>query len=430
MDIVILGIGYVGFTAACCIASEGHTVTGIDVNPDKVSAIRAGVPPIVEPKIKEMMTGALESGHLKVATAIGDTLKDADVAIVCVGTPSGTDGSHNMNYIADVTQQIADALPDGREKILTVVYRSTFRPGTVEELLIPIFQNQLGVDWQTRIEIVYNPEFLREGSAVDDYFAPPKIVIGTYDQKPSVNMDALHVGIEARVFHVGFRTAEFTKFADNTWHAVKVSYANELGRICLDLGIPPAEIHRIFVSDTKLNISPYYLRPGGAFGGSCLPKDVRALQHIAGDIGTSTQLIDSLLHSNEAHKHRLFLHSIEGLAPNARILLAGLAFKAGTDDLRESPNVDLARKMLAANYKLDIFDPSVDASKLIGANLGYAYSQLPRLQTLLVNKDMAERGGYDRVVATNATIKMLDLPTGTEIVYLDELSAITSTSAE
>ena len=430
MDIVILGIGYVGFTAACCIASEGHTVTGIDVNPDKVAAIRAGVPPIIEPKIEEMMTDALASGRLKVATAIGGTMADADVAIVCVGTPSGTDGSHNMRYIADVTRQIADALPEGRDKILTVAYRSTFRPGTVEELLIPIFEDQLGVDWQTKIEIVYNPEFLREGSAVDDYFAPPKIVVGTYDQKPSANMDTLHAGLEAQVFHVGFRTAEFTKFADNTWHAVKVSYANELGRICLDLGIPPAEIHEIFVSDTKLNVSPYYLRPGGAFGGSCLPKDVRALQHIAGDIGTSTPVIDSLLNSNESHKHRLFLHAIEGLAPKSRVLVAGLAFKADTDDLRESPNVDLARKLLNAGFAVDIFDPSVDARKLIGANLGYAYSQLPSLQKLLVNKNKAEQGDYARVIATNATIKMLDLPTGTEIVYLDRLSAITSTAAQ
>ncbi len=430
MDIVILGIGYVGFTAACCIASEGHTVTGIDVSSKKVAEIRAGIPPIIEPKIEGMMNAALASGNLKVDTAIGDHLANADVAIVCVGTPSGPDGSHNMRYIVDVTRQIAEALPEGRDKILTIAYRSTFRPGTVEDLLIPILEAQLGDDWQTKIEIVYNPEFLREGSAVDDYFAPPKIVVGTHDKQPSKNMDALHAQIEAPVFHASYRTAEFTKFADNTWHAVKVSYANELGRICLDLGIPPAEIHEIFVSDTKLNVSPYYLRPGGAFGGSCLPKDVRALQHIAGDIGTSTQLIDSLLHSNEAHKHRLFVHAVKDLAPNARVLLTGVAFKADTDDLRESPNVDLARKMLSAGYDVDIFDPSVDAGKLVGANLGYAYSQLPKLQKLLVDKDTAEGGSYDRVIATNATVKLLDLPADTEIVYLDRLSDITSTAAE
>ena len=424
MDIAILGIGYVGFTAACCIASEGHTVVGIDVSPDKVAAIRAGQAPIVEPKINEMMAETMASGRLTVETEIGDALQTADIAIVCVGTPSGPDGSHNMRYVADVTRQIAEALPKERSKILTVAYRSTFRPGTVEGLLIPIFEAQLGTDWSDRVEIVYNPEFLREGSAVDDYFAPPKIVIGTKNAQPSANMDALHANIDAPVFNVAFRTAEFTKFADNTWHAVKVAYANELGRVCLDLGVPPDEMHKIFVSDTKLNISPYYLRPGGAFGGSCLPKDVRALQHIASDIGASTQLIDSLLRSNEAHKHRVYLHAVEGLAPGDRVLVAGLAFKADTDDLRESPNVDLTRKLLEAGFEVDVFDPSVDARKLVGANLGYAYTQLPHLQKLLVTKAEAEQKGYARVIATNATIKLLDLAAGTEVVDLGRLAPV------
>jgi GDP-mannose 6-dehydrogenase len=427
MDIVILGIGYVGLTAACCITREGHSVTGIDVSHDKVAAMQAGIPPIIEPQIRELMSEALAAGRLKAQTEIGNSLEQADIAIVCVGTPSGPDGSHNMRYIVDVTRQIADSLPEGRDKILTVAYRSTFRPGTVEELVIPIFETQLGPDWQNRVEIVYNPEFLREGSAVEDYFAPPKIVVGTHDAQPSANMDALHEGIDAPTFHVRFRTAEFTKFADNTWHAVKVAYANELGRICLDLGVSPADMHEIFVSDTKLNVSPYYLRPGGPFGGSCLPKDVRALQHIAGDIGASTHLIDSLLRSNEAHKHRLFLHATAGLKDGARVLLAGLAFKADTDDLRESPNVDLARKLLAAGYQLDIFDPAVNARKLVGANLGYAYTQLPRLQKLLVDKATAEKTAYARVIATNATARQLQLPAGTEWVDLGNLSAVMAT---
>lgn len=426
MDIVILGIGYVGLTAACCIASEGHRVTGIDVSHDKVSDLRAGKPPIIEPKIEKLMQEALAAGRLTAETEIGDSLQNADIAIVCVGTPSGPDGSHNMRYIADVTRQIADALPADREKILTVAYRSTFRPGTVEDLLIPIYEAQLGADWHSRVEIVYNPEFLREGSAVDDYFAPPKIVVGTKDSQPSANMDALHANIDAPTFHVDFRTAEFTKFADNTWHAVKVAYANELGRICLDLGVSPSDMHKIFVSDTKLNISAYYMRPGGAFGGSCLPKDVRALQHIASDIGASTQVIDSLLRSNEAHKHRLYLYATQGLQEGARVLLAGVAFKADTDDLRESPNVDLARKLLGAGYKLDIFDPAVDARKLVGANLGYAYSQLPQLQKLLVDKATAEERRYDRVIATNNTVALLDLSPSTEVVDLGHLSQPTT----
>lgn len=424
MKVVIFGVGYVGLTAACCIASEGHSVVGIDVSPDKVRDIVEGRPPIIEPKIEDMMAESLKAGRLSASTDIGDTLDDADIAIVCVGTPSGPDGSHDMRYIIDVTQQIARAVSTGRTKPLTVAYRSTFRPGTVEDIVIPIFEDRFGTDWVKAVEIVYNPEFLREGSAVNDYFAPPKIVVGTRDGDTSSNMDALHANIEAPTFHVNFRTAEFTKFADNTWHAVKVAYANELGRICLDLGIPPADVHEIFVSDTKLNVSPYYLRPGGAFGGSCLPKDVRALQYIAGDIGASTHLIDSLLRSNEAHKHRLFLHAVEGLEPGAPVLLAGLAFKAATDDLRESPNVDLARKILAAGYDLKIFDPAVDARKLVGANLGYAFSHLPQLKRLLVDKATAETGQFARVIVTNATANLLDLPKSCEIVDLSKLSGI------
>lgn len=422
MDIAIFGIGYVGLTAACCIASEGHRVTGIDVSPSKVSALLDGRPPIIEPKIEGMMVEALQAGTLTAATEIGSSLDNADIAIVCVGTPSGPDGSHDMRYVIDVTQQIAQAVSADRTSPLTVAFRSTFRPGTVEEIVIPIFADRFGSNWNKVVEIVYNPEFLREGSAVDDYFAPPKIVVGTSDGQPSANMDQLHENIDAVTFHVGFRTAEFTKFADNTWHAVKVAYANELGRICLELDIPPTDVHKIFVSDTKLNVSPYYLRPGGAFGGSCLPKDVRALQHIAGDIGANAHLIDSLLRSNEAHKHRLFLHAAKGLEPGDAVLIAGLAFKADTDDLRESPNVDLARKLLAAGYDVKIFDPSVDASKLVGANLGYAFSLLPQLKRLLVNKVEAESGRFVRVLATNATIKLLNFSADTEIFDLSKLS--------
>jgi GDP-mannose 6-dehydrogenase len=415
MKVAILGLGYVGFTAACCIASEGHRVIGIDVSDKKVRAILAGQSPIVEPGVQEMLEAGLEKGLIGADTAIGGHLADCDLAIVCVGTPSAPDGSHNMGFIADVSRQIANTLKGtDRTAPLTVAYRSTIRPGTIEELIGPIFRAALGDDADRLVRLVYNPEFLREGSAVKDYFAPPKIVIGTRDGRPDPAMDALNAGIEAPVFVTGYREAEFTKFVDNTWHAVKVTFANEIGRVCLQLGISAAKVHEIFVADTKLNVSPYYLRPGGAFGGSCLPKDVRALQYISGDAGAATPLVDSLLRSNEAHKHRLFEHAVAGLAPGARVLLAGLAFKAGTDDLRESPNVDLARKLLAAGFELRIFDPGIDAGKLVGANLGYAYSQLPMLEALLVDRAVAEAGPWDRVIAANATVGLLDLPAGTE----------------
>ena len=422
MHVTIFGLGYVGFTAACCIAREGHTVTGIDVSDKKVAAILSGKSPIIEPQVDEMLAEGLKQGLIHADTSIGDHLKDSDLAIVCVGTPSAPDGSHNMGFIADVTRQIAAALSPDRKKPLTVVYRSTIRPGTMDELIAPIFRSFLEDRTDDLVELVYNPEFLREGSAVKDYFAPPKIVIGTTDGQPSTAMDTLNAGIDAPTFYVPFKESEITKFVDNTWHAVKVAYANEIGRVCLQTGIDASKVHEIFVSDTKLNISPYYLRPGGAFGGSCLPKDVRALQYISGDVGATTPLVDSLLRSNDQHKHRLYEYAIEGLEPGAKVLMAGLAFKAGTDDLRESPNVDLARKLLAAGFALDIFDPAIEADKLVGANLGYAYSQLPTLERILISQEVAESTHYARVIATNATIQSLTLAETTDIRDLGRLA--------
>lgn len=421
MRIVVFGLGYVGFTASCCIASEGHHVTGIDVSEKKVAAILAGKSPIVEPGLDDMLRAGLAKGLIDARTQIGSSLDDADLAIVCVGTPSAADGSHNMGYIADVSRQIAQAVTPARSKPLTVAYRSTIRPGSIEELIAPIFESVLGAAGRKSVNLVYNPEFLRESSAVKDYFEPPKIVIGTSDGQPDAAMTALNANIKAPTFVTGYREAEITKFVDNSWHAVKVAYANEIGRVCLQLGIQASKVHEIFVSDTKLNISPYYTRPGGAFGGSCLPKDVRALQHIANDSGAHTHLIDSLLRSNEAHKHRIYDYASQGLEPGERVLLAGLAFKADTDDLRESPNVDLARKFLAAGFDLEIFDPAIDATKLIGANLGYAFSQLPTLERILVSKKRAETAHYARIIAANATVKQLSLASDAPVLNINVL---------
>jgi len=422
MKVVVFGLGYVGFTASCCIASEGHSVVGIDVSDRKVQEILAGESPIVEPRVADMLQEGLKAGLISADTAIGDTLDDCDLAIVCVGTPSAADGSHNMGYIADVTRQIAAAIKPDRAKPLTVAYRSTIRPGTIDDLILPIFRAARADGTSGPVDVVYSPEFLREGSAVADYFAPPKVVIGTQDGQPNDAMTKINENIDAPTFVTGYREAEITKFVDNTWHAVKVAFANEIGRVCLAMNISAKQVHEIFVSDTKLNISPYYTRPGGAFGGSCLPKDVRALQHIGSDTGANIHLVDSLIRSNEAHKHRLFEYAADGLADGAKILLAGLAFKAGTDDLRESPNVDLARKLLAAGFDLEIYDPAVDAAKLVGANLGYTYSKLPVIERLLVGQEHAQSQKYDRVIATNATVKDLALPDGTDIRDLGALT--------
>ncbi|KQR88082.1 nucleotide sugar dehydrogenase [Sphingomonas sp. Leaf343] len=421
MKIAIFGLGYVGCTAAACIGSQGHRVVGVDVSAAKVDAIGHGRSPIAEPQVGDMLKAIHADGRLSATMTIGSELDDTDIAIVCVGTPSGPDGSHNMSYIAQVTRQIAAAVKPDRASPLTVAYRSTMRPGSIEHIILPIFRSFLGDAADRAVELVYNPEFLREATAVDDYFHPPKIVLGTRDGGPSAAMDALHTGIDAPVFHVPFREAEITKFVDNSWHAVKVAFANEVGRVCQSLDISARQVHQIFVSDTKLNISPYYTRPGGAFGGSCLPKDVRALQHIAADVGANTHLVDSLIRTNEAHKHYQFMRLTRDLSPGARVLIVGLAFKADTDDLRESPAVDITRKLLDAGFHVQVYDPALTPEQLVGQNLGYAYAYLPTIDTLLVDKATAEAGEYDLIVSTNRLIDTLTPNSGAPVV---DVSAI------
>ena len=409
MKIAIFGLGYVGSTAAGCIASGGHTVVGVDVSAAKVDALNSARAPVYEPGLDELIAKAHAEGRISATTQLTDQLDDADIAIVCVGTPSGVDGAHNMTYIAQVTQNIAAALKPDREKPLTLAYRSTMRPGSCENIIWPIIEGALGDKATDAVELVYNPEFLREASAIADYFNPPKIVIGTLGGQPSANMHALHEGIEAPIFEVGLREAEITKFVDNSWHAVKVAFANEIGRVCQNLDISAKAVHEIFKSDTKLNLSAYYTRPGGAFGGSCLPKDVRALQYIAADTGSATHLVDSLIRSNEAHKHHQFLKATSGLPRGAKVLLVGLAFKLETDDLRESPAVDMARKLLEGGFDLDIYDPQIEPENLVGQNLGYAYAWLPKIDDLLVSKEAAESGDYALVIATNRLVDTLSL---------------------
>lgn len=419
MRVAVYGLGYVGLTAAACLTRDGHSVLGIDVSEDKVRQIRSGRSPIAEPGLEDLLRSALSRNILQTATEVGDELATCDMAIVCVGTPSGPDGSHNMSYIAEVSRQIAHAVNRDRSTPLTVVYRSTIRPGSTERLIRPIYQTVLR-DGIGAVELVYNPEFLREATAIGDYFAPPKIVIGTIDGKPSRLLDELNKDLDAPVFYTKYGEAEFTKFVDNTFHALKVAFANEIGRTSLQLGISAATVHQIFVSDTKLNISPYYLRPGGAFGGSCLPKDVRALQYISNDIGVTAPVIDALLRSNEAHKHYLFDRCTRDLPAGSRVLMLGLAFKAGSDDLRESPKVDLARRLLQAGFSLSVYDPSLEPEKLVGQNLGYAYSHLPGFADLLIDRAGAEAGPFDLIIDTSGTAKTLDLD-GAPVIDLNSL---------
>jgi GDP-mannose 6-dehydrogenase len=399
MKIAIFGLGYVGVTAAVCIASEGHAVLGVDVNEAKIRQVNSGVSPVKEPGVDERLRQFVSSGLIRCTSDIAEAIGECDGAIVCVGTPSLPDGSHNMSFIVNVSQQIARAMSPGRLRPLTVIFRSTMRPGTMEHLITPIFQSVLG-EANDGLELVYNPEFLREATAIEDYFNPPKIVIGTRDGQPNAVLSELNRNISAKTFCTRFREAEITKFVDNSFHAVKVAFANEIGRVCQRLGISATTVHEIFVSDTKLNISPYYLRPGGAFGGSCLPKDVRALQYLAADVGAPSPLLDSLLRSNDAHKHFLFDTVSRSLSPGAKVLMIGLAFKSNSDDLRESPKVDMARKLLDAGFQLSVFDPWLKQEHLIGQNLGYGFMHLPTLPQLLISQELAEETHFDLVIDT------------------------------
>ena len=307
-----------------------------------------------------------------------------------------------------------------RSGALTVVFRSTVRPGTIEELVLPIFEAALKGRMDL-VELVYNPEFLRESVAVEDFFHPPKIVVGTSNGQKCAALDELNARIEAPAFYTTYRAAEMTKFVDNTFHALKVAFANEIGRVCDKLGISAATVHQIFVSDTKLNISPCYLRPGGAFGGSCLPKDVRALQYIASDVGAHTHVVDALLRSNDAHKNFLFENCIKAVPAGGNVLMLGLSFKEDSDDLRESPNIDLARKFLQSHVDLSIYEPHVEPSKLLGQNLGFAFSNLPALRKLLVPKAVAESQLFDVVIDTRGWAKKMALRTR-QVIDVYELS--------
>ena len=393
MKVAILGLGHLGSTVLACVASDGHHVIGIDIDRAKVELINAGISPVGEPGIEERLREGLAAGRIAARVDLGDGLDGCDLAIVCVGTPWLSDVAQDLAQIVAVTEAIAEALPVGRP--LTVLYRSTIQPGTVDDVIGPIFRSVLGPDFATRVELVFSPEFLREGVAIEDYLAPPKIIIGTRDAKPSRMVEALYANNDAPRFIVGYREAEFAKFVDNAWHATKVAFGNEIGRLSLQFGVGPGAMFDLFVADTRLNISAAHLRPGGAFGGSCLPKDVRALQQLAAAGGTSIPLIEAIMTSNDAHKQRLLGLATEGVAPGARLLLVGLSFKAASDDLRESPNLELALALLEAGYALSIFDP------LIAATPPGLSARWQRLAAHLVSRETAEGEAYDRTIICN-----------------------------
>ena len=398
MNIAVLGLGYVGSVTAGYLAHLGHRVVGVDTNQTKVQNINDGRSPVVEPGLDEIIGEARANGLLRAVTEPEFDLSGCELALVCVGTPTGDDGEHDLSQVASATRAIARAVSPQRNSSLTVAYRSTFRPGTCANVIAPIFRAEMGEAANDRIEIVHHPEFLREGQAIDDFKNPSRIVIGTPGGRPCKRLEALYSSDAPKIHTVRTEVAELIKLFDNAWHATKVVYANEMGRVCETFGVSARDVHKVFVDDTKLNISEAYLKPGGPFGGSCLPKDVRALQQIGEQFALENHLIDALIPSNEAHKSHQLRKATSGLNNGAKILLVGLAFKAGTDDMRESPQLDLARGLIDAGFDLDIYDPSIDTSRLVGQNRDQAESMLPQLDSLLVSKSIAETENYARIV--------------------------------
>ena len=386
MKIVVFGLGYVGATATACLLRDGHTVIGVDVSPDKASKIESGVSPVSEPGLDELLAAGRDAGRLSADTGVGRHLDDADIAMVCVGTPSLPGGGLDLTQVSAVSAELGEALKtrDPAREALIVAYRSTMYPGAMEEVILPALIGAAGEDPGTRFEAVLNPEFLRESTAIQDYYAPSRVVVGEREPGVTKRMLGVYDHIDAPFFELPYRTAEMVKLSDNGFHALKVVFANEIGRLALELDVDPEPLIDVFLSDTKLNISPYYLRPGGAFGGSCLPKDVRAISALAGIRGVELPVMSNVITSNEAHKRYLAERVMARLGPGASVLLIGLTFKAETDDLRESPLIDLAEALVGKGYDLKIYDPDLKNRELVGANLAYVQQRLPHLSRLLV----------------------------------------------
>ncbi|MFI7637447.1 nucleotide sugar dehydrogenase [Nonomuraea sp. NPDC049400] len=379
MRISVFGLGYVGCVSAACLASMGHEVVGVDVNQTKVDLVASGRAPVVEERIGEMTAEMVRKGALRATTDAAEAVRETDVSLVCVGTPSAANGSLSTLYLERVAEEIGSALRPGQ----TVVFRSTMLPGTCEGLLIPILEAASGLRAGRDFGVAVNPEFLREGTSVRDFFEPPKTVIGESDPAAGELVAALYEGLPGEVFHVPIAVAEMTKYADNAFHGLKISFANELGAVCQALGIDSHEVMDVFLADTKLNVSPAYLRPGFAFGGSCLPKDLRGLVYAARRADVSVPLLSHVLPANEAHLQRAF--ELVVAADSRKVGLFGLSFKPGTDDLRESPLVELAERLLGKGYDLRIYDENVTLSRLMGANRHYIEQRLPHLGDLLTN---------------------------------------------
>ena len=381
MDVAVVGLGYVGAVTSACLAEMGHTVVGVDVDRQKVDEIEAGRSPIVEPRLEELVAAGRNSDRLRVTTDLAGALGTCDVVMVCVGTPARSDGTVNLEHVERVSGEIGRELA-GAERFVAVVYRSTVPPGTVDGQLRPVLERESSRKADVDFGVAMAPEFLREGSGVADFFEPPFIVAGVRDDRTLGVVTDLFAGLERPTHALAIDQAESLKYACNAYHALKITFANEVGRLLGAVGVDARDVMQVFCEDESLNISTAYLRPGFAFGGSCLPKDMRALMHLARIHDVDVPMLTGILRSNESHL-RLAVRRV--LDAEAReVALLGLSFKPETDDLRESPYVELAETLVGKGVRLRIYDPIVNPERLIGANRRYIESHLPHLQEMLV----------------------------------------------
>jgi GDP-mannose 6-dehydrogenase len=401
----VYGLGYVGCVSAACLASRGCRVIGVDVNLDKVESLRRGRSPVVEEKIGELIAEVVAAGMLVATTDARAAVLSTDISLICVGTPSTPGGGLSTKFLEQASCEIGRALADV-DGWHVVVYRSTMLPGTCENVLIPKLEQASGKRAGVDFGVCVNPEFLREGTSVRDFLDPPKTVVGASDPRTGDAVLGLYDGLPGARFQVPIKVAEMSKYVDNSFHALKVCFANEIGAICSSWALDSHAVMDIFLADTKLNISAAYLRPGFAFGGSCLPKDVRALTHTARRSDIDIPLLASLINSNESHLRR----AVELIVADGRrkVGIFGLSFKPGTDDLRESPMVELAERLIGKGFNVKIYDANVALSRLIGANRTYIAERLPHIGELLIGDVDAVLEHGEVLIAGSSAPEVID----------------------
>lgn len=380
MKISIFGLGYVGCVTGTCLAASGHQVIGVDPNKVKVDMINNGIPSIIEKGLKEILEKVIKKRNFNATTDTNFAINESEIAFICVGTPSRSNGSIDLKFIKRVSEHIGGALKDKKEYFVVGI-RSTVFPGTVEGVFIPIIENHSKKIVGKDFGVCMIPEFLREGSSVHDFHHPPKNVIGEYDKRSGDTVVELFKQVEAPLIRTQIKIAEMVKYADNAFHALKVSFANEIGNICKELSIDSHKVMDIFCMDNKLNLSPYYLKPGFAFGGSCLPKDIRALNYESKMLDVDIPVLNAILESNKRQISKVIKKLLEYKGRSLGFL--GLSFKGGTDDLRESPLVEVIESMIGKGFSIRIYDKYVSIAKLIGSNKEYIENEIPHISSLM-----------------------------------------------